>query len=339
VNSPTAGLNCAMNKVLSLRPRCPTEAESRTPVRVLIAIPTFRRPELLNQLLHGIAEIFRPPGCIVEALVMDNDSAPSARDLVVQAAKSFPFPLLYAHVTEPGLSSVRNFALDRARRFDFLAMIDDDEIPQRQWLVELLNVQTETAADGVIGPVPRVLPEGAPRWLRRARFFDSPVYPDRTLVRDGYSGNCLLRMESIERLHLAFDQRLNFAGGEDLLFFRELADRGGTLAYAARAVAEESVGTERATSAYILRLNFRRGNTLSLCDRHFSKRATTVATRALKAGVLIARGCIALLPYTLLRGRAGLFIALCDVSRGLGALYGVVGYTYKAYARPEHPQT
>ncbi len=309
--------------------------DSRDSPRVLIAIPTFRREAMLNQLLRGIAGISAPHGCAVEVLVMDNDSTPTARDLVVRTAERFPFRLSYAHVEEPGLSSVRNFGLTRARQFDFLAMIDDDEIPQRQWLLELLNVQAATAADAVIGPVPRVLPDAAPIWLRRTHFFDSPVYPDQTLVRDGYSGNCLLRMKSIQRLGIAFDETLNFAGGEDLLFFRQLVERGGTLAYAARAVAEETVDAERATAAYILKLHFRRGNTLSLCDLYFSKGPATVATRALKAAVLVVRGCITLLPYALLRGTAGSVISLCDVARGFGALAGIFGYTYNAYARPE----
>jgi succinoglycan biosynthesis protein ExoM len=291
---------------------------------------------MLRQLLRGIAGISTPPGCVVEVLVMDNDSTPSTCDLVVGLAESFPFLLSYAHVGEPGLSSVRNFGLSRARRFDFLAMIDDDEIPERQWLLELFNVQAATGADAVIGPVPRLLPDAAPGWLRRARFFDSPVYPDRTLVRDGYSGNCLLRVKSIMRLGITFDSTFNFAGGEDLLFFRELVQRGGTLAFAAGAVAEETVTADRATVSYILKLHFRRGNTLSRCDLYFSKAWATVAKRTLKAAGLIVRGCITLLPYTLSRGRAGSVTSLCDVARGFGALGGIFGYTYEAYARLEH---
>jgi len=310
--------------------------ESRDSSRVLIAIPTFRRPAMLNQLLRGIAGISTPHGCDVDVLVMDNDSTPTARDLVVRASEHFPFRLSYAHVGEPGLSSVRNFGLNRARQFDFIAMIDDDEVPQRQWLVELFNVRAATAADAVVGPVPRLFPDGSPRWMRQARFFDSPVYPDRALIRDGYCGNCLLRIKSIERFGIAFDETLNFAGGEDFLFFRELVQRGGTLAYAARAVAEETVSAERATAAYILKLHFRRGNTLSLCDLHLTKGTATVAARALKAAVLVARGCITLLPYALFRGRAGSLISLCDVARGFGAIAGILGLTYGAYARNEH---
>ncbi len=322
-----------MNNLLHLRAKDWREDQGPTLARILVAIPTYRRPALLSRLLRGIADISTPGESAVEVLVMDNDATPSARDLVLEVAEAFPFPLSYAHVSEPGLSSVRNFGLNRARSFDFLAMIDDDEIPQRQWLVELFEVQAATKADAVIGPVPRILPEVAPRWLREGRFFESPAYRDRTMLHDGYSGNCLLRTKSIERLDLSFDQTLNFAGGEDLLFFRELVQRGGKLAYAAHAVAEEMVGTERANATYILKLHFRRGNSLSLCDRHLDNRRSTIATRALKAGALIARGCTTLIPYALFRGETGCFVSLCDVARGVGAFVGLFGHVYQAYER------
>jgi len=302
---------------------------------ILIAIPTFRRPDMLSRLLQSIARIWIPHGSVVEVLVMDNDSTPQARALVLGIAETFPLRLSYAHVTDPGLSSVRNFGLNRARDFDFLAMIDDDEIPQRQWLLELMNVQDATGADAVVGPVPRIVPDSAPGWLRRARFFDSPTYPDRTLVRDGYSGNCLLRIRSIQRLGITFDSAFNFAGGEDLLFFRELAQRGGALAFAAGAVAEETVGADRGTVSYVLKLHFRRGNTLSRCDLYFDKGWATAATRALKGVGLVARGCVRLLPYSFLRGRTGSVTSLCEVARGFGELCGIFGYTYQAYARRE----
>ena len=285
--------------------------------------------------MRGVAALSVPKRCSFNVLVMDNDATPSAGENVARIADTFPFPLSYAHVTEPGLSSVRNYSLERGRDFDFLAMIDDDEVPERQWLAELLEVQAATMADAVIGPVPRTLPEDAPAWLRGARFFDLPVYPDRSLIRDGYSGNCLLRMTSVERLNLAFHRSLDFAGGEDLLFFRQLASRGGTLAYAAHAVAIESVGDERATASYILKLNFRRGNTLSLCDRYMSDRFSTILVRTCKALGLIARGGVTLIPYSVMRGKSASILALCDVARGVGALAGIAGYTYNAYARPE----
>lgn len=311
-------------------------ASRRAPAarKVCVAVPTFQRPELLARVLRGIAALSIPDGVDPRVLVLDNNPAPSAYESVEKIGDGFPFELAYAHVAEPGLSSVRNFALMRARQgFDFLAMIDDDEMPHHLWLSELLRVQAETGADAVVGPVPRIVPPDAPRWLRQGGFFDLPVYPDRAFIRDGYSGNCLLHVASIESLGLSFDSAFNFAGGEDLLFFRQLLARGAKLAYARHAVAEEFVGAERLSTAYILKLNFRRGNTLSLCDRHLGGRRV-LATRAVKALGRIALGTARFLPGVLRRGRIGAVGASCDIALGLGALAGLFGYTYNAYRRP-----
>ncbi len=313
-------------------------APGRNALRVCIAIPTFRRPELLERLLGKLAELALPAGSDVEVLVLDNDPLPSVRELVERSSRDFPLKLSYAHVAEAGLSSVRNFALTSARNgFDFLAMIDDDEVPCREWLVELLRVQAATGADAVVGPVLQLLPAQAPPWLRRGHFFTLPIYPDGAFIIDGYSGNCLIRVGSIVSLRLAFDPAFNFAGGEDLLFFRQLHARGAKLAYARYAVAEETLGAERSTVSYVLKLNFRRGNTLSLCDRQMGGRRR-LAMRGIKAYARVALGSATLVPFTLLRGRRGAVAALCNLALGLGAVAGLFGFTYHAYSRaqPRH---
>jgi len=320
-----------MSNVSAVRP-----AASAGALQICIAIPTYRRPEPLQRLLDGIAALFVPRGCDIAVLVMDNDAAQSARSLVGRRAADFPFALSYAHVAQPGLSSVRNFALGHAtERFDFLAMIDDDEVPQPEWLVELVRVQQATRADAVVGPVPQIVPGDAPHWLREGGFFDLPVHTDEAFVTDGYSGNCLLRMASIERLGVGFDPTLNLAGGEDLMFFRELLGRGAKLAYAAAAVAAEWVAPERLNAAYVLKLNFRRGNTLALCDRRLNGGARTLGLRAVKAAGRVLRGCATALPLALVRGRAGALRAVCDVAHGAGGVAGLLGHTYEAYRRPQ----
>jgi len=237
-------------------------------LRLCVAVPTFRRPEQLEALLRGIARQALPEAMALEVAVFDNDVRPSAKPVVDAARAWFPFPLEYVNVKQPGLATVRNAIVDYAReRFDFVAMIDDDESPQLHWLSELVRVQGVTGADAVIGPVPQLIPDDAPRWLRAGSFFDLPVHPDAASIDFGYSGNCLLAVASLERCGVVFDAALDFAGGEDLVFFRQLLAHGAKIAFAARAVAYERVGTERLNAGYLLRLNFRRGNTLALCDR------------------------------------------------------------------------
>ena len=309
------------------------EAAAREP-RGCVAIPTFRRPESLAALLRGIARQTRPPAGVIEVAVFDNDAAPTARAAVAAVAPGFPFRLEYVHVAEPGLASVRNAILAHARdRFDYLAMIDDDECPQMQWLVELLRVRVATGADVVVGPVPPLLPEDAPRWLRDGRFLELPTAPDAASIDFAYSGNCLLDVAAVERRAVVFDRALDFAGGEDLLFFRTLLARGARFAFAARAVAFETLGPERLRANYVLALNFRRGNTLAQCDRRVMPSFAGGARRAAKACGRIALGALTLLPLSLVRGRRGALDALCSIARGLGALCGLAGHTHQAYRR------
>jgi succinoglycan biosynthesis protein ExoM len=310
--------------------------QSSTEMRVCVAIPTYRRPELLKTLLEGISLQLIPAGCTVEVLVLDNDAPASSRHIVDAAVTDFPFALRYAHVPQPGLSMVRNAALAHAReRFDFLAMIDDDEYPQTQWLQELLQVGERTGADAVIGPVPKRFSAGAPKWIEDGGFFDLPSHPDGALIRDGYSGNCLLRVGSLQRFGVTFDSALNLAGGEDMLFFRELSSRGAKIAYAAQAVAFETIGPARSQAVYIVKLSYRRGNTLAFCDRRLKGSPRTFATRALKGCGRLAVGLATFLPLALTQGRAGAVRASCNVAHGFGSLAGLRGHIYEAYKRAE----
>jgi succinoglycan biosynthesis protein ExoM len=303
-------------------------------ISVCVAIPTYRRPERLATLLDALAQQTVPAEYAVTILVLDNDTEPSASDIVAIKRTSIGFPLVYEHVAAPGLCMVRNAAIAFARdRFTLLAMIDDDEIPVASWLTELLRIERETGSDVVIGPVPQLLPPAAPRWIRAGRFFDLPTYEDGAALSFGYSGNCLLNVASIKRARIAFDPTLNFAGGEDMLFFRQLVLQGARLRFAAQAVAVEPIPDERLRVSYLLRLNFRRGNTLALCDRRLKRTNALLISRALKASLRMTFGITSFLPLFVLRGRTGAMIALCNVAQGLGGLFGLGGHIYHAYSR------
>ena len=60
------------------------------------------------------------------------------------------------YVQEPrrGISYARNTCLDHvARDAEFFAMIDDDEVPELDWLEQLLCAQARAGADVVRGAV------------------------------------------------------------------------------------------------------------------------------------------------------------------------------------------
>jgi succinoglycan biosynthesis protein ExoM len=286
-----------------------------------VAIPTFRRAAYLPGLIAALARLKLPAGVeTIRVVIMDNDPEGSARPWVAALRSGFPFRLHYEHVPEPGLSTVRNAILAYAQRHaDVLAMLDDDELPEPQWLFELLRVAEATGADAVAGPVPALLPHDAPRWLRQFREREYPSFADGALLTDGWSSNCLLRVPAIAAAGLAFDPALNFSGGEDQLFFRQLLASGGTIAFAARATAWEILPPERRSARFVLMRSFRRGNSLAVCDRRLHGHPGGLALRAAKALAAIATG-----------------IASCrapEVARGAGMLAGLAGVFYQAYRR------
>ena len=302
---------------------------------VCVAVPTYRRRDRLSSLLDALSRQRLPSGMDACVAVFDNDPTASARGLILARRQGYRFPLHYKPVPKPGLSEVRNAAVDFASHTArFIAMIDDDEIPERDWLSELLRVGEVSGADAVIGPVSRQFPMQAPHWIRAGKFFnDSPIYADGSFVSEGYSGNCLMVLASLARMKVRFDPSMNLAGGEDVLFFRELLSRGGRVAYAANARAVEFVDPNRLTPSYVLFRNLRTGNTLARCDRKLDQRLAPICVRLIKGFGRIVLGAAALLPGTALQGFRGTMIALCGFMRGCGMILGVAGVQVLEYRR------
>jgi succinoglycan biosynthesis protein ExoM len=303
--------------------------------RICIAVPTYRRTAYLRDLLPALARLTPVPECTVDVVIADNDPDGGARDIVTEAQAAFPFALRYELVRERGLCAVRNFVLAYARdRADAIAMLDDDELPEPQWLAELLRVAQATGADAVVGPVPAIPPPDAPRWIREARDRELPRFADGAFVSDGWCGNCLVRVPSVAAFGLSFDATLNFAGGEDQLFFRNLLAGGGTIAYAAHATAWEIFPPARRSVGFMLKRSFRRGNSLAVCELRLRSDAKMLALRALKGFAVIALGFVQMLPLAVLRGGSrGAVASASEIARGAGMLAGLAGVSYQAYRR------
>jgi succinoglycan biosynthesis protein ExoM len=302
--------------------------------RLCVAVPTFRRLDYLPELLIALAHLTPPDNCTVTIVIADNEPTASARSIVLAAQPAFPFALHYQHIAEAGLSSVRNAVLAFAQQHaDVLAMLDDDELPEAQWLVELLRVAQVTMAAAVVGPVAAILPEHAPRWVRDFREREYPRFRDGEQLTDGWSSNCLLRVQCIAATGLTFDTTLNFIGGEDQLFFRQLLSHGRTIAYAAQAIVWEHLPEERLSLGFILKRSFRRGNSLALCDRRLRHTPRGLAIRAAKGLVLIALGIVQIVAFAVLRRGTAAIAQSSEIARGAGMLAGLFGLSYHAYRR------
>lgn len=302
----------------------------------IIAVPTFRRPKRLCHLLLALSRLERHED--VALLIADNDPVERAGMLVgtAVAEAGFPVPIDIIVVPEPGLCHVRNAIAARAlghgsmRR---LAMIDDDEWPEPQWLAELLRVQTETDAAIVAGPVRPAFEQSTPGWAEETLVFrpeDRAEGPADMLYA---SNNLLVTRQALETLGAPwFDPAFNRSGGEDLDFLTRLKAAGQSFAWAPGARVSEWVGPERARKAWVLRRMWRIGITDTMVARKQRPGPAGRLHLALRSLALLGLRT-ASLPALAWRSDRRLDIAGQWV-KALARLYALAGGSDALYAAP-----
>jgi succinoglycan biosynthesis protein ExoM len=209
---------------------------------------------LLNGLTHQkTAALFT-----YSVVVVDNDRAESAKPAVESLAQDYPVPLTYVVEPEQSIARARNKAVEVASG-DFLAFIDDDEIPIETWLLELFRTWIQHRVDGVLGPVKPHFDTEPPRWITRGGFYNRADYPTGSVIdgAQGRTGNALLRRDLFPPGELAF--RAEFVRGEDQDFFRRKIAGGHVFIWCREAVAYETVPPTRWTRSYIVRKALMRG--------------------------------------------------------------------------------
>jgi len=218
-----------------------------------VCIPTYQRNESLETLLAALIEqdIEIPNKPTVSVLVIDNNPDQSARASVEKFMGRRPDMLVrYYHEARPGVVHVRNSALEQAGDVDAIAFIDDDEIPGTGWIKGLWSVFHETGASVVWGAVEARYPDGTPDWLRDGDFHSNLIRQDGPGHAGAATNNCLISLQRTRALGLQFDPALTLIGGEDIVFFDEMAQHGELLFGTARAVTHEIVPPERTTFSW-----------------------------------------------------------------------------------------
>jgi len=283
--------------------------------------------------LLGALQELRFPGEPPElrVLVVDNDPEESARTLCEDARSWLSAPLVYVVEKRRGIPQARNAALAASLSHShFLAFVDDDEVPEPDWLAELLRVQRAGDADAVAGPVlPRFEP-GAARWLTRGGLFERPRHATGARIDYAYTCNVLVRTAALAQMDALFDERLALSGGSDREFFERFTGLGNRIVWADTAIIHESVPVSRLSVRWLLARAFRVGCSTVRIERQRVPRMRSIAW-------LLANGCWCMLKGALLLGlaalggRAAAVRALCLVSYGAGRLHGLGGFAYEEY--------
>ena len=223
--------------------------------RIDICIASYKRPELLANLLVSIAAQTLPEGITVGVIVVDNDPEGTAHQTVKDAAATGQ-SVRYFMQPKKNIALTRNMGVANATG-EYIAFIDDDEYAEPDWLKRLYETLHEYNADVVFGPVLRVLPDDAPKWIKDGGFFSgASQLPTGSELLRGAAGNALMRASWIGKRSVPFDPEYGLTGGEDFDFFLYLRQCGAKLVWCNEAIAYEVVMPDRLNAGWLIRRAF-----------------------------------------------------------------------------------
>ena len=292
-------------------------------ISVDICVITFRRPEGLGRLLNGLNSLAFNESKIlnIRVIVVDNDSTGSASKVCESIIPSFRFPLIYSIETSRGISYARNQAIacvsDKA---DFVAFIDDDEVPEKYWLDELLTTQEKYDADVVSGPVLPIFPSpSVAPWVTRGKFFERPRYPTGFCRKTAATNNVIVRREIFREMDKLFDERFALTGGEDGHFFRRVYQSNYKIIWADKALVYEFIPESRTNIRWLIKRTYRTYSTFSMHEQEFDGSIKSQCLTIIKASGRVIIGVVQIIP-SLVFGKHIFVKALLNIFGGVGRL-------------------
>ncbi|MFK7954390.1 MAG: glycosyltransferase family 2 protein [Ekhidna sp.] len=302
------------------------------PMKVSVCAATYKRPEILRELLESLnkLEFSRIPKPLIEVIIVDNDSTGSAKSTVEMMEPSFQWPLKYFVETSQGVTYARNRCVAEADiDSDFIAMLDDDEIATPHWLEELLLCQQQFKADIITGPVLAVFKEGqkVPDWMKTGDFHSYPRYETGKEMETAFTGNVMFSTKLTKMLEedgKLFDSRFAQSGAEDAYLFSCLRKQGHKIVWSDAAVLYEPCAENRLSLKWILNRGFWSWSVHSLIESELNPSFKIQSIRIIKGLGLIVIGVISIGPSILL-GKVMVARALLRIYRGMGTLSGLLG--------------
>ena len=215
------------------------------------------------------------------------------------------------------IAFARNKAIATAAG-DYVALIDDDELPDERWLLDLYQTIQRLTVDGVLAPVLPRFSQEPPSWVLKGRFFDRPAPATGHILRwtDTRSGNALLHRDVFDRSGDWFDPALG-SGGEDRDFFKRKIAQGFVFAWTNEAAVYEWVPPMRWHRGFLLKRALLRGKMALRASDH-------VLLSVLKSTLAVPVYCLTL-PVAALLGHHVVMHCLVRTCDHLGKLLAFLG--------------
>lgn len=311
-----------------------TASDSANPLAFSLCVATFKRPEMLHDLLASIeAQDWHPDPEAFEIVVVDNDESKSAEPIVAAFAARSRWPVVYESVMPPNISVARNACLKAARQPAILFVDDDQLLPPRTLssLRDFWSQQDEGVSGCQFSRKP-VFASDAPAWIKDADVFEQydripgAILPAHHL----YVSGVFFRRRVFEDHGLSFDPALGLMGGEDNRFFHEAGQHGEVFVGNGIEILER-IPAQRAVSSYVLRRHFNSGRqhaAFAMATGPLAKRVFYPMSTA-----LMLLGALLIGPVLSLRGKAGLLEAQSRVVRQCGKVAWLVSRSISEFYR------
>jgi succinoglycan biosynthesis protein ExoM len=324
--------------------------------RVTVVIPTFRRPLLLSRCISScLGQIDIDPSSF-EIIVVDNSPERSAEATVVEFLEGTATSIRYVHEPNSGISHSRNAGLNNANG-EFVAFIDDDEVASETWLAQMLATQARCNAEVVFGPVlPMIEPSGyaSCKSVTRDLLTHSTEHPTGTEVaskllvpfwardRRAYtrlaSGNVLIWRNAPRVNKIRFEPDLGRTGGEDDLYFNQLASNGVRMVWCAEALAWEHVPPERLSLRYGVIRAFSGGQGVSCIPLLLKPRRPALTVLSMAIGLMQVPAYSALVVATALVGSHRRYHYVVRLAGAFGKLFWASPFRRSRYGASSSTQ-
>ena len=265
---------------------------------ISIVIATRNRSDLLSQCLAGIAcQEFS--GNVEEILVVDNSDDPIAtKEAVSQVECRWPLKILWS--SPPGLSKARNKGLAAANG-EVTVFLDDDEIPETNWLHELMLPFALRAIDVdiVAGDCRPAWQAPRPDWLEDRylgyystglNWSEAPrvMKPSEWILE----GNVAVKTELL-RASGGFDERLGRSGGSlvscEGAVYEQLRQRGAIAYYTPHALITHVIHADRLNKTWLIRRLFAQGASKGILSENSRPRMSIPPNTAVRLDRLMAK--------------------------------------------------
>lgn len=225
-----------------------------------VCIATFKRPVMLERCLASLSNQLTDKLFSYSVCVADNDPDGSARAV----CEKYKDACDLSYIIQPieNISISRNTAMGLGQG-DYIAILDDDEYAEPNWLLEYF-IHAQNSGDEVLhGPVKFFFPPNVNPLLKSPVIFHDETH-FKTGEKSGYivkTTNCFFNRKILDELDIWFDPEYGLSGGEDSDFFLRLKAKNKRFSWCSTAITHEEITAERITLKAMTKRRFRIGRT------------------------------------------------------------------------------